>query len=310
MNILITGGAGFIGVELIKQLQNLTSYNLIAVDNDPIRVKDLNLSNANKYCVDVTNTLELNKIIVEKKIDGIVHLAANSDIKSGALSSDLDFQNTLVTSLAVAEIVKKNHFKFILFASSSAVYGNLRESVSLHDNTVKNPISNYGWAKLGSEYALRLAAMTSETPFILTRFPNVVGPKPTHGVLFDFKEKLLKDNRKFEVLGNGEQTKPYLHVEDLCRILIRAIERSVDASYCELNITPGDSIQLTEIVKIVLEITGLNPLITYGSTPFGWIGDVPSYAYADTLPEEYQDLELRNSANAVRDAFEASWDDK
>jgi UDP-glucose 4-epimerase len=310
MNILITGGAGFIGVELINQLQNLTSHNLVALDNDLNRVTNLALSKANKFCVDATSTSELNKIIVDRKIDGIVHLAANSDIKSGSLSSDMDFQNTLVTSLALAEIVKKNHFKFLLFASTSAVYGNLTKSVSLHDNALKNPISHYGWAKLGSEYALSLAAKTTETPFILTRFPNVVGPKPTHGVLFDFKEKLLKDNRKFEVLGNGKQTKPYLHVEDLCRILIRAIERSVSASYCELNITPGDSIQLTEIVKIVLEITGLNPLITYGSTPFGWIGDVPSYAYADPLPEEYQDLELRNSANAVRDAFEVYWNDK
>lgn len=310
MNILIIGGAGFIGVELIKQLQKLTSYNLVALDNDLNRVTNLALSNANKICVDATDTSKLNKIIVDRKIDGIVHLAANSDIKSGSLSSDLDFQNTLVTSLALAEIVKKNHFKFLLFASTSAVYGNVVKSVSLHDNALKNPISHYGWAKLGSEYALSHAARITETPFILTRFPNVVGPKPTHGVLFDFKEKLLKDNRRLEVLGNGKQTKPYLHVEDLCRVLIRAIERSVNASYCELNITPGDSIQLTEIVRIVLEITELNPLVTYGSTPFGWIGDVPSYAYADSLPREYQDLELRNSANAVRDAFEASWNDK
>jgi UDP-glucose 4-epimerase len=310
MNILIIGGAGFIGVELIKHLQNLTSHNLIALDNNLNRVVNLVLSSANKFCVDATNPLELDKVIVDKKIDGIVHLAANSDIKSGSLSSDMDFQNTLVTSLALAEIVKKNQFKFLLFASTSAVYGNLTKSVSLYDSSIKNPISHYGWAKLGSEYALSLAAKTSETPFILARFPNVVGSKPTHGVLFDFKEKLLKDNQKFEVLGDGKQTKPYLHVEDLCRILIRAIDRSVSASYCELNITPGDSIQLTEIVKIVLEITGFDPLITYGSTPFGWIGDVPSYAYADSLPQEYEDLELRNSANAVRDAFEASWNDK
>ena len=310
MNILITGGAGFVGAELIKQLQSLTSYNLIALDNDSIRIANLDLTNANKYCIDAANTFELNKIIVDRKIDGIVHLAANSDIKSGSLSSDMDFQNTLVTSLALAEIVRRNQFKFLLFASTSAVYGDFKKSVSLHDNTLKNPISYYGWAKLGGEYALRHATITSDTPFILTRFPNVVGPNPTHGVLYDFKEKLLKDTRSFEVLGDGKQTKPYIHVEDLCSILIRAIEGSSDQKYSELNITPGDSIQLTEIVKIVLEITGLNPVVHYGSTSYGWIGDVPNYDYIDSLPEQYQDIALRNSETAVYDAFEVFWNDK
>ena len=310
MNILITGGAGFVGAELIKQLKNLTSHNLIALDNDATRITNLDLSNVNKYCVDAANTFELNKIIVDMKIDGIVHLAANSDIKSGSLSSDMDFQNTLVTSLALAEIVKRNQFKFLHFASTSAVYGDIKKSVSLHDSSLKNPISYYGWAKLGSEYALRHAAITSDTPFILTRFPNVVGPNPTHGVLYDFKLKLLKDFRNFEVLGDGKQTKPYIHVEDLCSILIRAIERSSDEKYSELNISPGDSIKLTEIVRIVLEITGLNPAINYGSTPYGWIGDVPSYDYTDSLPGHYQDIAVRNSENAVHDAFEVFWNDK
>jgi UDP-glucose 4-epimerase len=310
MNILVTGGAGFVGSELIKQLQDYGTYNLIALDNDQIRISNLDLSDDQKYCVDVGHTEALNKIIVDRKIDGIIHLAANSDIKAGSLSSDMDFRNTLVTSLALAEIVRRSQFKFLLFASTSAVYGSTRESVSMLNDDIKSPISFYGWSKLAGEYALSQAALTSDTPFILSRFPNVVGPYPTHGVLHDFKWKLLNDNQNFEVLGDGKQTKPYLHVEDLCRVLIRAIERSSLESYTELNVTPGDSIQLTEIVKIVLEITGFRPVVSYGTTPHGWIGDVPNYNYVDRLPSQYQDIKLRNSEDAIRDAFKVSWNDR
>lgn len=310
MNILVIGGAGFIGRELVDQLLMFTDHNLIVLDTDSNRLNELNLPVQNKYCFDATQTYLLLNLIEIEAIEGIVHLAANSDIKSGSMSSKLDFDNTLKTSLALAEIVKYNRFKFVLFSSTSAIYGVSEKPISIDDKLPKQPISYYGWAKLASEFALKHATQTSGTTFILTRFPNVVGPNPTHGVLYDFKFKLRQNQNEFNVLGNGEQVKPYLHVEDLCKVLIRSIQASADNQDIELNITPGGEIKLKEIVEIVLEISNLHPKVNYGETSHGWVGDVPSYSYSDGLPDHYADIKLRNSKEAIYASFEKFWHDQ
>ena len=307
--ILIIGGAGFIGAELVRQLPKEYKFDFVVIDNDSKRLLDLDLPPSQKYCVNACNILELSQIIEKEKIRGIIHFAANSDIKEGSSSSELDFNKTLITSLALSEIVKLRKFEFVLFASTSAVYGKQEFAISLNSKRFKVPISNYGWAKLASESALKLATQESQTPFILARFPNVVGSRPTHGVLYDFKAKLKSNNQFLEILGNGEQTKPYLHVDDLLKVLLRAIMRSKVEIFTELNIGPGDNLRLKELVEIVLEISGVNPELMYGLTPYGWVGDVPSYSYGDPLPPEYSDLVLRSSAIAVRDAFYGFWND-
>jgi UDP-glucose 4-epimerase len=307
--ILIIGGAGFIGAELVRQLSKQHKFHLIVIDNDSKRLLELDLPKSQKYCVSACNTIEVFRIIEKERIKGIIHFAANSDIKAGSLSSEFDFNNTLITSLVLSEIVKLRKFEFVLFASTSAVYGNEESAISLQSPRFKVPISSYGWAKLASESALKLATQESQTPFILARFPNVVGPRPTHGVLYDFKAKLKSNSKVLEILGNGEQTKPYLHVDDLLKVLIRAIARSRVQVFTELNIGPGDDLRLKELVEIVLEISGLTPEQKYGLTPHGWVGDVPSYSYGDSLPPEYSDLVLRGSAWAVRDAFFGFWND-
>jgi UDP-glucose 4-epimerase len=307
--LLIIGGAGFIGAELVRQLPKEFDFHLVVVDSDSKRLLELDLPQAQKYCVSAFDTVEISKIIEKEKIKGLIHFAANSDIKSGSLSSEFDFYNTLMTSIALSEIVRLKKFEFVLFASTSAVYGNEESAISLQSSRYKVPISNYGWAKLASEYALKLATQESQTPFILARFPNVVGPRPTHGVLYDFKAKLKSNSEVLDVLGNGEQTKPYLHVDDLVKVLIRAIRLSKIEMFTELNIGPGDNLRLKKLVEIVLEISGLNPEQKYGLTPYGWVGDVPSYSYGDSLPLEYSDLVLRSSESAVRDAFYGFWND-
>jgi UDP-glucose 4-epimerase len=307
--ILIIGGAGFIGAEIIRQLLRDFSPKVLVLDIDEDRLRQLDLPDAQKYLLDASDTAKVASVITKEKVHGIIHLAANSDIKAGSITSDLDFRNTFVTALSISEIVRLRTFDFVLFASTSAVYGDVNTPISLDSGDVRIPISNYGWAKLGGEYSLKLATNKSSTPFILTRFPNVVGPNPTHGVLYDFRKKLKSNNQKLEILGNGEQTKPYLHVEDLCKVLLRSISMGSSQRYTELNIGPGDTISLKEIVNVVLEITGLKPELRFGTTPYGWIGDVPSYTYSDDLPGDYSDLHLRNSKEAIYDAFSGSWID-
>jgi len=308
-SILIIGGAGFVGAQLVKDLKLNSDLKIVVIDTDGTRLNKLDLDSSFKFLVDGSDTQKMAQIIENQEITGIIHLAANSDIKAGANSSDLDFQKTLKTSLSLSEILKGNSFDFVLFSSTSAVYGDVKSPISMIDHQLKVPISNYGWAKLGSEYALKLASAESNTPFILARFPNVVGSSPTHGVLYDFKYKLKEDTNVFEILGNGEQTKPYLHVEDLCKVLIRAINLSETNPYIELNIGPGDTISLKEIVSIVLEISGCQRDLRYGDSSFGWVGDVSRYEYADHLPIEYSDIKLRNSRVAIYDSFTGFWND-
>jgi len=306
LKILILGGAGFVGKILVQQIALLgLNPTIVVVDRDKDRLNQFK-GRFETECFDIADSKQLKNLFERFEFTHVFHLAANSDIKAGAISPAADFNDTFKTSVALAEVLRFHPIDTLFFSSSSAVYGEIDETLDSNLRVIRSPISSYGWAKLGSEMLLHESSRSNDIRFVNMRFPNVVGGEPTHGLLFDMKAKLDSDNEYLEVLGDGSQNKPYIHVDELVSIIIRLVlETETFSGDC--NIGPKDTITVKRIIEIILEISHLSPRVVWGTDPFGWPGDVRQYSYTGNLPKECKDLVISSSENALRASIRKLW---
>lgn len=284
MHLLVTGGAGFIGSHVCERLME-GGHSVVAVDDlslgDRANVADLAQRGAFKLEVaDAADVSAMHELFASENFDCVFHFAANSDIARSHADPDTDFRNTLQTTYAVLEGMRKSDTRAIVFASTSAIYGEsagrLRE-----DHGPLMPISHYGAAKLASEGFISSYGENYGIKSWMPRFPNVVGDRATHGAVYDFVQKLRKDNRRLEVLGNGEQVKPYLHVSDLLDAIFLARAR-MDNTVNYFNVAGSTRCTVKRMAEIVVEESGFDAEIVFTGGDRGWIGDVPSVDY-DTV---------------------------
>jgi len=283
MSILITGGAGFIGSHLCRAFMK-QGKNIVCVDNFRLgsreRIADLlEHENFSLYEEDAADRDALLKIFQNHKIDAVYHLAANSDIQKGGVEPAIDFHDTFLTTRSVLECMRVCGVRDLFFASTSAVYGEKLGTALREDTGGLLPVSYYGGAKLASEAFISSYAAMCEWSVVIFRFPNVIGPGLTHGVLFDFKNKLEMDPHHLQILGDGTQCKPYLYVHDLIDAII-----SRTNVFCPgvttLNIGVDDSTTVTRIADIMCKEMGLSEVqYEYTGGDRGWKGDVPSFQY-------------------------------
>lgn len=283
MNILVAGGAGFIGSHLIDALLS-EEHSIICADNMVLGNTD-NIAHLkeNKNFVFIKCDLskqENTDFIFEKyNIDMVYHLAANSDIQKGALQPEIDFYDTFMTTRCILESMRKFNVKKLFFASTSAVYGEMCD-VNLKETTggIK-PVSYYGGAKLASEAMIYSYCSMNDLKVVIFRFPNVIGPRLTHGVIYDFVKKLRSNPKKLQILGDGTQCKPYLHVFDLVNgimMFTREIKQGAEV----YNIGVKSATTVTRIAEIVRDKMGLkNTSFEYTGGDRGWKGDVPKFEY-------------------------------
>jgi UDP-glucose 4-epimerase len=280
---LITGGAGFIGSNLIARLLE-SNYNVICVDNLTLGRKEnispfLNNEKFTFYEQDASSIETLLDITGNNTIDIIFHLAANSDIQMSAKYPKIDYQNTFATTYAVLECMRQKNIKRLFFASTSAVYGE-QTGISLTENTgALSPISYYGGAKLASEAFISSYAYMNNFNVTAFRFPNVIGPHLTHGVLFDFIKKLRQNNTILEILGDGTQHKPYIYIDDLIDAILM-VALSNESGMNIYNVGVEGTTSVTEIANMVCQSLGLqNVQYKYSGGDRGWKGDVPTFQY-------------------------------
>jgi len=281
MKILVTGGAGFIGSHLCDALIQ-ANHELVVVDNLILgKMENINhlmeLPNFHFYKEDLLDFASLKQIFNDHAFDMVFHMAANSDIQKGSADPEIDFNLTFKTTFNVLQCMKDFHVKKLFFASTSAIYGETSDWLTENYGPLR-PVSNYGAGKLASEAFISAFSAAYDIQTWITRFPNVVGERFTHGVIYDFINKLKSNPNELEVLGNGEQNKPYLYVKDLVEGILFVCNNSHER-FNVYNLGSNTRTKVKEIAKMVIEEMGLNATINYTGGDRGWVGDVPEFKY-------------------------------
>lgn len=281
MHILITGGAGFIGSHLCDALIE-RNQDIIVVDNLVLGKREniahlTNHPNFQFYEEDILNEVAMRRIFESGRFDMVYHLAANSDIQKGGEDPAVDYQLTFNTTFRILQYMKEFGIKKLFFASTSAIYGETKDVLN-EDYGPLYPVSNYGAGKLASEAFISAFSNTYQIQTWITRFPNVVGERFTHGVIYDFIHKLQDNPQELVVLGNGEQCKPYVYVKDLVKGILYVIDHA-SAPYNVYLLGSDTRTKVKDIARMVIEEMGLDARIRYTGGERGWIGDVPEFRY-------------------------------
>lgn len=282
MKALVAGGAGFIGSHVVDALL-AEGHDVVCVDNFFIGTREnirhlLSNPHFKFYERDLSDFEQIMPIFQTEQVDYVFHLAANSDIQASAGEPLVEYKNTYSTTFILLECMRRAGVKRLFFASTSAVYG---EQMGVHvgEETVPlSPISYYGGAKLGSEGIISSFSYMNDMSVLVFRFPNVIGPRLTHGVIFDFVKRLKADPSHLKVLGDGTQSKPYLYVMDLVDAIMRFKDVSQGVTLYNVGVETQTSV--TRIAEIVCEKMGLTGIpFEYTGGRGGWKGDVPVFAY-------------------------------
>ena len=298
----VTGGAGFIGSHLVDRLINegnqVTVYdNLVSGKKKDIQ----HLISKPDFRFNEADLLDYEKLKTAMKGHEIVwHLAANTDIPTGNKVTDLDLNNCTVATRNVLEAMKQNNIEKILFASSATVYGDM-PPVSLAENMGPLlPISLYGAGKLACEGLISAYCHLFDLQAWIFRFSNVIGGGMGHGVIYDFIQKLRKNPRELEILGDGNQEKPYFLVEDCIDGMFHAFRNSKN-QYDIFNLGCDSYTDVSHIGQIIIEEMGLKDVrVRYTGGKRGWPGDVPVVRYNVQKMAELGWRAKQSSDDAVR----------
>ncbi len=307
MRILVTGGAGFIGSHLCDRLLD-RGDQVWCVDNLRLgRRRNIShlepLPNFNFLELDVLDQSLLAALFSDARFDAVFHMAANSDIAAGVADFRLDLELNQLTTVAVLEAMRVHNVKRLFFASTSAIFG--ETDALLHEDFAPlHPISFYGASKLAAEAYISVFAQTFGGHAVILRFPNVVGERATHGVIYDFLRKLEADPSKLEVLGDGKQSKPYLYVRDLIDAILLAWEKAA-APLAVYHAAGLGNTSVREIAEIVVAAAGrTDTRVVFAGGDRGWPGDVPSFRYDTSRLRALGWQPRRESTDAVRHAVE------
>jgi UDP-glucose 4-epimerase len=273
------GGAGFIGSHFTDKLlsdpqtEKLTIYDNFSSGREWHYQQHLQDPRFSVIRCDVENTNQLTFAMRGHEV--VIHLASNPDIAKAATQPDIDFwQGTALTN-SVLEAMRCSGAKRLLYASGSGVYGDIGEIEASENYSPLTPISTYGASKLSGEVLINSYCHMFGLTACMFRFGNVVGPRQTHGVGFDFAKRLITNPTELSILGNGTQSKSYIHVYDVVNAVLLANEKS--SEICQVyNVATGDYITVSEIAEIVIQCLKLsNVNLKYSGGDRGWKGDVP-----------------------------------
>jgi UDP-glucose 4-epimerase len=280
MHILIAGGAGFIGGHLadalIKKGCDVVCADNLCLGSRNMIARHLDNPKFNFYEADVRDGAKLDEIFAAHAFERVYHLAANSDIQKGGKDPSIDIRDTFETTLGLLSAMKKHGVKELLFASTSAVYGD-RQELLKEDAGDLRPVSYYGAAKLASEAFISAFAAMNDMRVNIIRFPNVVGPRLTHGAIYDFIAKLKKNSKELEILGDGNQEKPYMYVSDLIEAM-KNLNFAPGVNIMNIGVETATSVRrIADIVCEEMRLKDVKYRFTGGAV--GWKGDVPRFRY-------------------------------
>ena len=274
----VTGGAGFIGSHLVEALLRLPQAEVVVYDNFssgrrwhletipagvPLTVVERDLKDLDRLVAAMTGA------------DAVFHLASNPDIAKAETEPAIDFWEGTYLTQNVLEAMRRNRVRWIVYASGSGVYGDRGDTELAEDAGPFLPISTYGASKLAGEALIGAYCHMFELSGRAFRFANVVGPRQTHGVVYDFVRRLLAEPTHLQILGDGSQSKSYIHVDDIVQAML-TVGRRGSGGFDAFNVATLDYQSVREIADLVIDRLRLSDVryeFTGGAR--GWKGDVP-----------------------------------
>lgn len=308
MRVLVTGGAGFIGSHLAAMLREqrhevVVLDNLIAAHPDALNV----LETAKAHLIRGDILVERDVREAAKGCEAVFHLAANPDVRSTSAAPAEAFRLNVEATQDLLEVLRDTRPASIVFTSTSTVYGETRIVPTPETFGPLEPISTYGATKLAGEALLSAHAHSTGQRCTVLRLANVTGPRSTHGVTFDLVNKLRKDAKKLEILGDGTQRKSYVHIDDAIAGIL-ASWQGQRKDFDVYNLGSADAIDVKEVADVVCKALRLQG-VTYAFKPSeggrGWPGDVKVMQLAIAKLRVLGWKPRHTSAGAIRAAAES-----
>jgi UDP-glucose 4-epimerase len=282
MKAFLVGGAGFIGSHCLARLLADDSALVTVYDNfctgRPWHVESFQNDPRVKIVRGDAKDLE-SLCRAMRDHDTVFHFAANADIAKAISDPTVDFWEGTYLTQNVLEAMRSTETRRIVYMSGSGVYGDVGTLPVVEDCLRTLPVSPYGASKLASESLISAYSQLFGVEAVIYRFANVVGPRQTHGVGYDFIRRLLVNPRRLEILGDGNQSKSYLYVDDVIDAITifngRPV-RGVDV----YNVATEDYVSVTEIAQLAVAILNLESVeFVYSGGSRGWKGDVPTIRF-------------------------------
>ncbi|TXT57479.1 MAG: UDP-glucose 4-epimerase [Candidatus Thorarchaeota archaeon] len=273
--VLVTGGAGFIGSHLVDRL--IEENEVVVLDDlSEGRLENIDAHKDNDRFTfiegSITSDTDVTRALDD--VSTVFHFAAQPDVRLSVDRPIWDFEINVSGSMNLLDCMRRNDVKRILFASSGGtVYGET-DIFPTPESVAFRPISNYGAAKGAFEMYLSSFTELYDIHAISCRFANIIGPRSTHGVIYDFYMKLKRDSTRLEVLGDGTQEKAYMYVEDTVDAVC-LLDQKMKSGYTPVNVGSGERLTVKRIAELVTDSLGLpDAKIEYTGTKRGWKGDV------------------------------------
>ncbi len=276
MRTFITGGAGFIGSHMVDALIGqgpLTVFDNLSSGSLDFLKDHLEHPNFNFVQGELGELEQVTQAMAGHQ--RVIHYASNPDIARGMYETDLDLKEGTILTYNVLEAMRINQAQEILYTSGSGIYGDVGTLPTAEDFGPLMPISFYGASKLACEGLISAFCHQYGMRAYILRMGNVVGPRQTHGVGYDFIRKLKENPNTLEILGDGTQAKSYVHVSDVIGAMLFIMDKT-NGTVNVFNVATDDVLDVTSIAQIVIEQMGLSGVeFCYTGGDRGWKGDVP-----------------------------------
>jgi len=282
MHAFITGGAGFIGSNLVDRLlaagHAVTAYDNFSTGQHRFLEAAVQHPAFRLVEGDLMDLPRLTEAIAGH--DVVFHLAANADVRFGTQHPRKDLEQNTIATFNVLEAMRANGVRRVAFSSTGSIYGEPEIFPTPENAPFPIQTSLYGASKLACEGLLQAYAAGFDFQVYIFRFVSILGERYTHGHVFDFYKKLLADPGYIEVLGNGRQRKSYLYVQDCIDAMLMVMERVHDPVNI-YNLGTDEYCTVDDSLDWICEHLGVNPERRYTGGERGWIGDSP-FIFLDT----------------------------
>jgi UDP-glucose 4-epimerase len=273
--ILVTGGAGFIGSNLVDALL-AGNHRVRVIDNFSTGKREFLSQHNSNSSLEIIEADLSDEGVCKNAVtgcDAVFHLAANADVRHGWDHPLLDIQQNTIVTHSLLEACRIAGVRKFVFSSTGSVYGDAKQIPTTEECPFPIQTSLYAASKLAAEGLIGAYAEAGIIDATIFRFVSILGPRYTHGHVYDFVKQLLADPKKLSVLGDGTQTKSYLHVNDCIAALVQSLNWSDSLGIFNLGTT--EVVQVRESIALIINALKLSPEILYSGGNQGWIGDNP-----------------------------------